>query len=165
MTTAIKSQQETELVWLPKGLAKRVKEVTDAAQIENEVVKFIEETKKDFRQELATFDDDVLMFRGLLIQARQSLKDAYQEHYDLNYKVWESFQDDIKKGKDFAEAATVTLRPVIDSFAELTSLMNSINKWDLEGLLKLMQELNSASAETRTMLRFLMENFRREGVS
>jgi hypothetical protein len=105
------------------------------------------------------------MFRGLLIQARQSLKDAYQEHYDLNYKVWESFQDDIKKGKDFAEAATVTLRPVIDSFAELTSLMNSINKWDLEGLLKLMQELNSASAETRTMLRFLMENFRREGVS
>lgn len=161
-TAREKEEKKYVSFYLPVETADRLKDVTDAGEIEKEIVNYIEKTKEEFRNELACFDDDILMFRGQLVKAKHSFKDAYEEYRAANYGVWETFQDDVRKAKDFVAEAEKTLKPVAAAFQEIEALMKAFHKWDLEALLKLMNELNSSSTNTKEMIRYLMENFKRE---
>lgn len=56
------NNEQEELVWLPKSLVSKIKEVKDIKAIEREILKYVEETKNSLRLDTEAMDEDIIQY-------------------------------------------------------------------------------------------------------
>src|SRR5688572_20798439 len=100
MNTTTKTIEEKEIVWLPKSLAEKVKQITDGKLLELEILKYAEESKSSLRQDIESIEEDVLQYRAFMVKAKNAFKEAKDEQLDASYALWEKFEDDLKGLRD-----------------------------------------------------------------
>ena len=148
---------------MPKSLAKRFNEIKDGKLQSDLIIGYIEEVKKDLKVNIECMDEDVLIFRGIMAKAKQAFKDVKDTELKSFYELWEKFESDKKKTKEFVTEAIKELRPLRDELESIKSLMNSIDKWGIENLLSVIEKLgNSLHGETKEMVKFLFDNYKKE---
>ena len=155
-------QEEKELVWLPKSLAKKVEALKDS---DNFVEEYIRQSRREIETNLDSFDNEIINYKANMIKARKDFKIAVDEMLEANYKVWESMDEDRKSIVSQAEKMIESLRPLKSELNEISNLMNKINKWGVKDLVDMVNHLNSAAPEgsqSRDLLVFLMDNYKRE---
>lgn len=155
--------EKTDLVWLPESLAKKLKEVQDDKLIEDMILEYINETKTYLQTDIKNFEDEVLIYRGSMIKAKQAFKEAKDEQLNAMYALWEKSEKDIEQIRDLVGKAKKELEPLKKELDEIKILMSSIDKFGIQNLLEIIKELNSHYyGETKDIINFLFKNYKRE---
>jgi hypothetical protein len=156
--------QEKEFVYLPIDLAKKVKGLEDVKEIENEILKYVADSKLSLRQDIANIDDEIVVYKASMIKARQSFKTAMDEEFAEWEKLWEEksgLYDKIQAANRKFKDSTSVLKQELDSVKQV---MQSIDKWDIEALLGTIETISSHlsyNGETGKILKFLFDNYKR----
>jgi len=149
------SNSEKELVWLPKDLAKRVKDITDADAINRVMDEFIETSKKELRINIECIDEDVLLYRAHMVKARDKFKEAKEAELESMYSLWESFDKDLSAIRAKIRESIEVIKPLRDEIKLLEKDMNSVSStnYRLEDTLKLLRGFDGASDTVKELFK------------
>jgi len=155
--------EKKELVWLPADLAKKVKDLTDARQIENEILKYVSDFKLSLRTDMEQVDEEIIRYKASMIKAKQMFREACEEQMTEFENLWATHADDLAAIKRKAEQIKQAITPVKNELQDLKAEMQSVNKWDIEGLLNIVEKLSNHlgyDGRTANILKFLFENYK-----
>lgn len=161
---AITTTETKEICWLPRSLALKIKSLENGASEEAEVLKYLSDTKRSFRQDIEALDDDVLQYRASMIRAKNALKEAFETELTDFEKVWEQHADQFAKIKQRAMQTVEDLKPVKAALKEVADEMSKIDRWNIESLLETIKKVENhldTDGSTGKVLKFLFENYKR----
>ena len=149
-------EEEKELVWLPKKLANQVQALENP---DNFVKEYIEESKREIKNNLDNLDDDIIQYKAAMISARQKFKEAKDEVLKANYEVWEKFEDDNKELHRMRDVLLNQLRPIKKEVDEIKESLRSISTYQMKDLLELLEKIGYAlqDSQTREVLKTLID--------
>jgi hypothetical protein len=160
--------QQKDLVWLPIDLCKKIKEIEGNSGIEKEILSYIESTKLDFKQTIESIDEDVLLYRAKMIQARDSFKKAKDEELELAYNLWKDYDNELSKIRNYVGKAKETLEPLIKEvnslngeIIETNNLISRLNVDRLKGFLTIVNDCKILLQEDKDLLIFILENYKK----
>jgi len=157
-------EEEKEFVWLPKSIAKKLKDIEKpesalSAEIINE---YIKDVKTSMRVEVESLDEDVQIFKGLMIQARQRFEDAKNAQLEASYKLWEDFEAKLPGLEEKVDIAIRKLKPLEIKCNELSEIMQKIDSFKIERLAEAIAKLSTLYEENQKMVNFLICNYKKE---
>lgn len=155
-------EEKTDLVWLPLSLCKKVKAATDAKAIEREIVKYVEETKENMRIDIESMDEDIVQYRAYMIKARDAFKKAKDEELAAFYGLWEEYDKDLGKVRQYVTKAKEELKPFLEELQKVKSEINKIDTWGIEKLGDAISKLSSLHGQSKEMVEFLLKNYKKE---
>ena len=151
--------EEKELVWVPKEKATQLK----AAESENAQMAIIDDiiakTKRSMRIDLEALDEDVLVFKGTLLQYKKAYSEALNAHLDATYKLWEDIDSKLPNMRSKAEKTVAgfaiiapELQKVSDTIDGITRKIESVNAYQLKNMVELIETIQNADNKTRDIL-------------
>ena len=157
---------ETKLVWLPVELADKIEAARDPASKENVdlINTYIDKARKEYKENLEMLDEDVLMFRGLLVGVKKQYKEALSEQLASEYEMWESIDAQRPRIKEKTQQLVDSLTPLSEKLKEIKGLLETIRSWEIEELTKNVSFLSShLQGETGEMIRFICTKYKPKG--
>jgi len=152
-----------DLVWLPKSLCQLISNVQDEAVVRESIMKYVEETKAYLKDDIKIFEDEILSYRASMDKIKIALREAKEEQLNALYTLWDKFENDINKIKDFVKTAKDELNPLQQELENLKKLMDSIDNWGIKNFLELIKSINSNYyGETKTIIDFLLLNYKKK---
>lgn len=158
--------KDKDLVWLPKELVVKLKEVENEEELkEKYILKYIDGLKRDVSKEIELIDEDILEFKASCIRYKKGMKSIYDEETDALYAAWEAM--DQKRGKLLlnSEAISKHLKPIRQEIDSLTKDLDrlvekidytTINKFEkISGILNTYSRLDD---DTKQMFRLMVES-------
>ena len=152
-------------LYLPVKLADKIESMKEESVKEEEILKIFNRSTEDIKSMVASLDEDVVRYRGLMITARNSFREAAQAELDASYSLWETFEKDINNTKKKVEDITKELNPLKTELQDVNNLLKGFNSYHLEDFLKTLYSINeilSYDNEKNRMIKFLMEKFTNE---
>ena len=156
--------EERDLVWLPKSVADKVKQLETVEEADRLVQEYIKTKRQDFNRELESLDDDVLIFKGSCLKHRQELKKVYVEQSELLDKLWEDCGDMGSKIHRHAVALAAELAPLTAevknlkaSIDEVRRLIDSVSFYPQQTFIQTVESVARMDDKTKGLLRDLLE--------
>jgi hypothetical protein len=156
--------EDKDLVWVPKKLANEINKYKDP--FSDEVVKlmekYIDESKNEWKLSLESLDEDLQMYRGLMVQTKKQFEKVKTEQCEAAYALWEKFDEELPKLKSKADEIVKVLAPVEDKLNNIIDIMLEIDTWGIDKLLDTLSKLNSimsSKSKTSEIMMFLMKNY------
>jgi len=160
--------EPTDLVWLPVSLVKKIKDVQDSKGIENEIMSYIAETRLDLKQQIESIDDDVLLYRAHMIKIRDAFKKAKNEELEACYQLWQDFDKELPKTRQFIKEAIDTIEPLKNEVNNLRTELDNLNKTisainidRMLGFLTVLKDCNTLINEDKKLLSFIINNYKK----
>jgi chromosome segregation ATPase len=153
---------ETELVWVPKELAQKIKDVNGNEETDRQILSYVAEMKDEIRNYIANIDDDIIQFRAAMIKAKQQFKEAKDAELKELNSLWENADGDISSARDKIKSIASLVEPLKKELAEVKAQMADIRNYDIENLLKLLEQVSNYlqyDGDTGKVLRFLFANY------
>lgn len=157
----MQKQEEKDIVWLPKSLAEKVKNVTDDKALEREILSYVEETGKYLRGDVEAMEEQIVVYKAQMIKARNAFKEAKDAELDAMYSLWEKYEEDLSKVKKLVAKGQEILKPLLDDMKQMQSLANSVDQWSINALLETIQKFATLYGEQREVFSFLLENYKK----
>lgn len=154
--------EEKDLVWLPKSLAEKVKQLEEGREQEKLVLTYLEESKSSLKADLETLDEDVAIYVGLMTKARQSFEKAKNEQLNSAYTTWEKFDEELGELRKKVKTVSEEVKPIKDELEQVNELLRQVHSWEINDLLKTVEALRghlSGDRETAKILRFLYKTY------
>ena len=156
--------EEKDLVWLPKSVANKVKQLETVEEADRLVQEYIKTKRQDFNRELENLDDDVLIFKGSCLKHRQELKKVYVEQSELLDKLWEDCGDMGSKIRRHAVALAAELAPLTAevknlkaSIDEVRRLIDSVSFYPQQTFIQTVESVARMDDKTKGLLRDLLD--------
>ena len=156
--------EEKDLVWLPKSVADKVKQIETVEEADSMIQEYIKTKRQDFIRELENLDDDVLTFKGVCLRHRQELKKVYVEQADLLDKLWEDCGDMGSKIHKHAVAMAAELAPLTaevkslkSSIEEVKKLIGQVNFYPQQTFIQTVESVARMDDKTKGLLRDLLD--------
>ena len=157
-------EEEIDLVWLPKSVADKVKQLETVEEADRLVQEYIKTKRQDFNRELESLDDDVLIFKGSCLKHRQELKKVYVEQSELLDKLWEDCGDMGSKIHRHAVALAAELAPLTAevknlkaSITEVKNLIHEISFYPSQQFISTVESVARMDDKTKGLLRDLLD--------
>ena len=157
---------EKDLVWVPKELADKVKAYNDP--FSDEVValmeKYIDQSKDEWKINLESLEEDLLMYRGLMVKTKKEFEATKKEQCSAAYELWEKIEADVPKTKEKIDNLIKLFDPLEKKLDRLNSSLAKIDTYQIERFAELVSKLDSilsCKGQTNDMMVFLMENFKK----
>lgn len=153
----------TKLVWLPTKLAEKIESVNDPASTEalKLINEYIDKTRKNYKENLGLLDEDVLMFRGLLIGIKKQYEEALNAQLNSEYELWENIDKERPRLSKKIQALTDDLQPLVSTLTTITDLLKTIRIWEIKELVTNVQYLSShLQGETGKMIKFICTKYK-----
>lgn len=150
-------------LYLPEKLADKIESIKDDSLKEEEIMKFFDRSKEEIKSQLECLEEDVIRYKGLMISARNSFKEAKNEELNANYELWEKFDKDLSTVREKVGNIKNELIPLKKELQEVNNLIGTIQDWKLKDFLKTLSEINeilSYDNNKNRMIKFLMDNFK-----
>ena len=156
--------EERDLVWLPKSVAAKVKQIETVEEADNMIQEYIKTKRQDFTRELENLDDDVLSFKGVCLRHRQELKKVYDEQADLLDRLWEDCGDMGSKIHRHAVALAAELAPLTaevkslkSSIEEVKRLIGQVDFYPQQAFIQTVENVARMDDKTKDLLRDLLD--------
>ena len=156
--------EEIDLVWLPKSVADKVKQLETVEEADRLVQEYIKTKRQDFNRELESLDDDVLIFKGSCLKHRQELKKVYVEQSELLDKLWEDCGDMGSKIHRHAVALAAELAPLTAevknlkaSIDEVRRLIDNVSFYPQQTFIQTVESVARMDDKTKGLLRDLLD--------
>ncbi len=148
-----------DLIWVPKEIADKYKEMeSDAGKLEF-IEKYIEESRQDLKIDLDGFEDDVLQYRGLMLKAKETFRKAKDEEIQSHYDLWENFEKEKPKVSEKINSIIALLNPLKNELQEFKDLFKSIDLHNLQEIERTLNSIRNLYGENKAMVEFLMKNY------
>lgn len=155
--------EKNELIWVDKEFAKEYKKLSEQNEKIFALHEYLntvkEETRKEYQQELECMKEDAAIYSGLLLQVKRSFGEAKQEHFAASYELWEEFEKDLPSVREKVEKITDELSPLKESIDELKKSIAGVDLYRIERVLEAVTKFNEMSETSKTVMRFLINNF------
>jgi chromosome segregation ATPase len=156
----INPNEEKELVWLPKSIAEKLKQLENS---DNFIQDYLDSSKRDIRANFETFDDEILGYRASMVKAKLEFQKAADEAIAANYKVWQDFEEKKKSLSAQVESCVAEIKPLTEEFNRLNAEIQKIKTWDIERFVEMLSKLKShLYGEERNILEFLVKHYKKE---
>lgn len=153
--------EERDLVWLPKSLANKIKEVEDIKTIEKEILNYVCEIKNSLKLNTESMDEEIIQYRAYMIKARDAFKKAKDEELDAFYSLWETYDKDISKIKTQVNKAKEGLNPLLSELQTIKKEISTIDTWGFDKISESIQKVSSLYGENKEMFMFLVNNYKK----
>jgi len=163
-------KDKDELIWVSKEFAERYKRITAAnasAEEKNKVFdEYLESITKavrdDFKESLATLEEDAAIFSGLMLKVKQAFGKAKDEHLTASYELWEKFEAEVPSTRAKTEKLIATLTPLKAELKEINELIGKISLYNVDHLTESISRLAGSHGRNKEMIEFLVKNFNTE---
>lgn len=145
-------------LWVSKEYAEEVEKLKGTIPDNDIIQGYIEKTKKDVEIDLETLDHEILQYRAKVSKWQKDIRECYSELNEKSYKSWEDFDKGRpvfeQKMKSFVAMAT----PVNNLIKDIEKSILSINTWNIDKMLTLIQRISTMSAKEKDMLSLLLKH-------
>jgi uncharacterized protein YPO0396 len=159
-------EKKQELIWVDEEFAKRYAEIkTDESKLralDDYLKGVMEESKEEFKAQLTLMDEDVAIYMGLMLKAKQAFKKAKDEQLSASYALWEEFDKELPSTRKKVENILNELNPLVEKIKEVNSLLVQVRSYDMEKVIATVKEMSRLYGEQKAMIDFLVKNFKRE---
>ena len=156
--------EEKDLVWLPKSVAVKVKQIETVEEADSMIQEYIKTKRQDFTRELENLDDDVLTFKGVCLKHRQELKKVYDEQSDLLDRLWDDCGDMGSKIHRHAKSLAAELAPLTAevkslkaSIEEVKKLIGQVDFYPQQTFIQTVESVARMDDKTKGLLRDLLD--------
>lgn len=156
-----------ELIWVEKEFAERYK-ILESEKGKNDerckvldeyILKISESSRKDFKANLETLEEDVAIYTGLMLKVKQAFGKAKDEALNASYALWEEFDKEkpkvSKKIADFCDM----LDPLEKKLNSINEALGKIRTFNIDRLVESMEKLTGLYGESREMFDFVVNHF------
>jgi len=165
--------KERELIWVEKEFAGKYKEIeSDESKkelrikmFEQYLEKISETSKKEFKANFESLEEDVAIYNGLMLKIKQSFEKAKNEQLQASYALWEKFDKEIPSIREKTQSIIGELEPLEKKLTTIESLLSKIRTYDMEKFIEVMGRLSGMYGKQKKMVDFLVKNFKVEGNS
>ena len=154
-------KEKTELVWVPSSLANKIKAIQGTSGLEEEILSYIEDSKKDHLLSIESMDEDILLYRAKMIQARNAFREAKDAELDANYKLWEDYDKELSSVKSLVKEAKAVLEPLRQEIKDLNTEMGKLDLYRLIDFLAALKSVKHLVDSEKDMVDFLFKNYKR----
>lgn len=156
-----------ELIWVGKEFAERYKLLDDDKTKREQQIKMFNEyleglqktSRDDFKANLECLDEDVAIYKGLMISVKQAFEAAKNEQLQASYDLWEKFDKDMPNIREKTTEVVKALDPLVDQLTKINELLGKIQIWDFEKLIKTVENFSNLYGESKDMIEFLVNHF------
>lgn len=151
-------EEEKELVWLPKSLAKKIEELKDS---NNFVEDYIKESKREIYQNFDALDDEIISYKSAMIKARKEFEKAKDEMISASFEVWNDFDKERKHLSDMVYQMQQTLEPLKKDLKEIEDSLSKISTYRIKDFFDTVQQISTNMyGKSGEMIQFLIKNFK-----
>jgi len=100
-----------------------------------------------------------------MVNARRDFEKTKNEELNAMYDIWNKFETDIVKVRKNITDVVKELQPLKDEVESINELLSKTNSYQINDLLKTVNELQSAlsyNSETGKILKFLFKTYKKE---
>lgn len=159
-----------ELIWVDKEFAKKYNEMSSESSKKEEQLKILNEyletvseaSRKEFKTSLECLEEDVVIYKGMMLQIRQAFEKAKNEQLKASYELWERFEEEMPKVSEKISAVKSKLEPLKKELDELNSSIEKINTYKIDKVLTTISSFRNMTQPEREVLSFLVNNFGKE---
>ena len=155
--------KNTKLIWLDEEQAIRFEKCSSDEEkykvFEEYLTGVAEESKKEFKANLESLEEDVAIYTGLMIRVKQAFEKAKNEQLALSYSVWENFDKEMPSIKDNVEKVVSTLDPLLIKLQNINEQLGKINTWNIERVIETINKFQDLSGKSKEMFEFIVKNF------
>ena len=154
-------EHKTELlsVWVDKETkAAFAKSTSEDAELEL-IQSLINRNNKSMQGDLEAMEDDVLQFRGILLNYKKAYKAALEEHSEATYKIWEDLDAQLPSLRQKVAKFETEVMPLFQSadtmmktLERVSAKMEHINTFQLEKMVDLIKTIQGCDDETKSVL-------------
>jgi hypothetical protein len=137
--------EDKELVWLPKKIADIIKLAESEKAQEDIVIGYLDESRKDVRNNLEGLDYDLLQYRATMAKTKQAFRDAMEEQLEASNDLWENIDSQIPKLRRKIQPIVDSLKPVVDTLNLIDTRLKSINTYQLERIHEILCKIQNSS--------------------
>lgn len=152
---------EKDLIWLPKQLAQKIKDVEDVKKLEAEIISYCQEVEQSLKTDVECMDDTIIQFKANLIKAKTEFKKAKDEELDAMYKLWEDYDVELSKTRKQVETAKASLEPLKKELQEVKSLIQGFDTWGMKDLFETVKNFTDLWGRNKEVFEFLMKNYQK----
>lgn len=131
------------------------------------IAKLKEDAKKEFKNNLESIDEDIVLFRAYMLKAKESYRKTLQEECDSMYALWEEFNKKRDENKKKVNEILSDLLPIKTALTEIKDLINNIDnaapKWQLKDVVETFSMLHNMLENTKNteLVKFVIENYKK----
>lgn len=152
--------EEKEIVWLPKSIAKKVKEMTDDRLLNEAIDMYFEESKKKIRGNLEALEEDVIQYKASMMKAKQAFREAKEEQIKASYAMWEKMDDEMPRLEEKVKQAIRRIEPFIETLEKANNLIRFINTYQFERFFEQVSEIDRIYKENPGIFEFMMKHYK-----
>lgn len=152
-------EREYLSLWVTSKKKKEYEDIMSIRGKEAVVDEFIKDTKNELRFDLEGLDEDLLIYKGLMVKWTRALQDAFKESTGKKEKLWEEFFNVVPKFSEKVEKLKKDLNPVIAIIDNLEKRLNKFDNWNADKLLNLIEKVSSMSEKDIEIVKLIMDNF------
>jgi peptidoglycan hydrolase CwlO-like protein len=158
--------EEKDLVWLPKELADKVNAYKDpfSDKVVALMEKYIDDSKNEWKLNFESLEEDLLMYRGLMVKTKKAFQEAKEEQCEAAYELWEKIDAEIPRTDEKIGGLIKLFDPLEKKLDKLNNSLAKIDTYQIERFTELVTKLDSilsCKGQTNDMMVFLMENFKK----
>jgi hypothetical protein len=146
---------DKELIWVSADFAKRYNAVESDAekikQFEEYLAGVSAQSKSDHMANLEAMEEEVAIYRGAMLKAKQSWAAAKDEALAASYALWEQFDKERPNVNKKIATMISDLQPLLDKTSQLNSALSNLPVYQLEKVVDLLERMQRLDDRTRTM--------------
>lgn len=146
-------------LYLPKKLAKSLKELEGGITQEKLIKQFFQRSKDNMRFELEDLDESLIQYKGYMLATKQAFEKAKDEQLEAHVQLWEKFEKELPDIEEKTRILTDRLKPLENHLDRLNKRINNLNIYKLENAVELIAKINNMAPETKNIFKFLLENY------
>jgi hypothetical protein len=146
---------DKELIWVSADFAKRYNAVESDAekikQFEEYLAGVSAQSKADHMANLEAMEEEVAIYRGAMLKAKQSWAAAKDEALNASYALWEQFDKERPNVNKKVAAIVTDLQPLLDMTNQINSAMAKLPVYQLKEVVDLLERIQRLDDRSRLM--------------
>lgn len=151
-------------VYIDDEWAKKIEDAQSDESKLSVINEFIDSTKRSYRLDYQSLQEDVLMYKALMLETKKAFKEASEEHVKGCYELWENFDKEISGLKTKTSSIVQVLNPVKKEIETIKQSLDSISLWQIKELLDIVEKISMLSGNNNDMIKFLLNNYKKEQI-
>lgn len=156
-----------ELIWVDEEFAEKHKLLEDdktkkeeQIRIFNEYLEGIQEASRaEFKANFESLDEDVAIYKGLMLNVKQAFGKAKTEQLQASYALWEEFNKDLPDIQEKTAKIVETLTPLADKLTQINDLLGKIQTWNFKAVIEIIEKISCLYGNNKDMVEFLVNHY------
>ena len=151
---------DKEFVYVPKWLARQLEDLETGAEQEKIILGYLDRSREEIRTNVESLEEDIVQYRGMMIQAKESFRKAKDEALESSYALWEKMDKEHSKIRTKVKEVKEFMSPLSKEIGDINSKLDKLSVYKVEKILELLEKIKNADPKTRDMVAFLLNEYK-----